>query len=351
MNSKTDKKQFIIFLIAAYGVTYLMGLLMWYGNTQQLDLSAFANTQMMYPATGVMLAYLLTRKDDLNLPKWFFRIFTVITLFMLVSTVMTVIQPESTLEMLGGTVSLWLMVMQSIMMIGSILCWIFLLAAGKKRRAAYGLKWKNWKTSLFCIVLFLVLYFLRAGISFAASDQLEIFTSILTSPDTWVYIASMPLSFLLAFIAFFGEEYGWRYYLQSILQKRFGLRYGVLILGIVWGLWHLPVDLFFYVSPGQGLIMLVSQIITCVTYGIFFGYVYMRTNNIWAVVIIHFLNNNLIPVISGTYSADVIQNQTVSWAQIPWSLLLNGVLFGLFLLAKPFRKKKESICSFNVSNQ
>ena len=101
MNSKTDKKQFIIFLIAAYGVTYLMGLLMWYGNTQQLDLSAFANTQMMYPATGVMLAYLLTRKDDLNLPKWFFRIFTVITLFMLVSTVMTVIQPESTLEMPG----------------------------------------------------------------------------------------------------------------------------------------------------------------------------------------------------------------------------------------------------------
>ena len=160
----------------------------------------------------------------------------------------------------------------------------------------------------------------------------------------------MPLSFLLAFIAFFGEEYGWRYYLQPILQKRFGLRYGVLILGIVWGLWHLPVDLFFYVSPGQGLIMLVSQIITCVAYGIFFGYVYMRTNNIWAVVIIHFLNNNLIPVISGTYSADVIQNQTVSWAQIPWSLLLNGVLFGLFLLAKPFRKKKESICSFNVSD-
>ena len=96
--------------------------------------------------------------------------------------------------------------------------------------------------------------------------------------------------------------------------------------------------------------MLVSQIITCVTYGIFFGYVYMRTNNIWAVVIIHFLNNNLIPVISGTYSADVIQNQTVSWAQIPWALMLNGVLFGLFLLAKPFRKKKESICSFNVSD-
>ena len=264
---------------------------------------------------------------------------------------MTVIQPEKTLAMSGQTVAFWLMAMQLIMMGGSILCWIFLLASGKERRKSYGLKWQNWKTSLFCIVLFLLLYFLRAGINFAVTGQLNLFTSILASPDTWIYIASMPLSFLLAFIAFFGEEYGWRYYLQPILQKRFGLRYGVLILGLIWGLWHLPVDLFFYTSPSQGLIMLVSQMITCVTYGIFFGYVYMRTNNIWAVVVIHFFNNNLIPVISGTYSADVIQNQAVSWAQIPWALLLNGILFGLFLLAKPYRKKKEALCTFSISDK
>lgn len=53
-----------------------------------------------------------------------------------------------------------------------------------------------------------------------------------------------------------------------------------------------------------------------------------------------FFNNNLAPVIAGTYTADVLQNQTVSWSQIPWSLVINGLLFGLFLLAKPFRKKK-----------
>ena len=166
MNSKTNKKQLIIFLIVAYGVTYLMGLLMWYGNTKQLDLSAFANTQMMYPAAGVMLAYLLTRRDDLNLPKWFYRVFILITVLMLISTIMTVFQPEKILETAGGNISFWLMAMQIFMMGGSILCWIFLLAAGKKRRAAYGLKWQNWKTSLLCIVLFLILYFLRVGISF-----------------------------------------------------------------------------------------------------------------------------------------------------------------------------------------
>ena len=50
-------------------------------------------------------------------------------------------------------------------------------------------------------------------------------------------------------IIFFGEEYGWRYYLQPVLQKRFGLRAGVIILGVVWGLWHIPDDLFRYYLP------------------------------------------------------------------------------------------------------
>ena len=57
MNSKTDKKQLLIFLIVAYGVTFLMGFIMWYGRSKHLDLTAFVNTQMMYPAAGVMLAY------------------------------------------------------------------------------------------------------------------------------------------------------------------------------------------------------------------------------------------------------------------------------------------------------
>ena len=41
------RKQLFIFLLVAYGVTYLMGILMWYGSTASLGLSAFPNAQMM----------------------------------------------------------------------------------------------------------------------------------------------------------------------------------------------------------------------------------------------------------------------------------------------------------------
>ena len=44
------------------------------------------------------------------------------------------------------------------------------------------------------------------------------------NPMMWLNIAALPINYFFVFIAFFGEEYGWRYYLQPVLQKRFGLR-------------------------------------------------------------------------------------------------------------------------------
>ena len=115
----------------------------------------------------------------------------------------------------------------------------------------------------------------------------------------------------------------------------------VLILGAAWGVWHVFLDFFFYTTPDRGVIMLISQMITCVTLGIFFAWAYLKTNNIWVPVIMHFLNNNLILVIANDYSADVIENQQVTWGMIPSALLLNGVVFGLFLLSKEFRSGKQ----------
>lgn len=39
---QTEKKQLLIYVIIAYGITYVMGLLMWYGYGKGLDLSSFS---------------------------------------------------------------------------------------------------------------------------------------------------------------------------------------------------------------------------------------------------------------------------------------------------------------------
>lgn len=341
MFSKTEKRQLMIFIAIAYGITYLLGILMWYGSMKQVNLAPFGNAQMMYPAMGVMLAFLLTRRDDAEMPRAFFRSFIAVTILMIVCTVLSVLMPEQMMEMPGGTVPVWMMAVNYIQIAGSILCLVFFFVSGKKKRAAYGLCGKNGKASAACILLFLALYFFRMAVVYAAMGQFSTFFDIFKTADAWIIIGMLPLNFLLAYIAFFGEEYGWRYYLQPILQKKFGLKKGVLILGVVWGLWHLPLDFFFYVTPDKGVVMTVNQIINCLGLGIFFAYAYMKTENIWVPVVLHYLNNNLILVTSGQFSADVLQNQSISWADIPVTLLMNGVLFGWFILAKPFRERKE----------
>lgn len=334
-----EKKQMVIFLIVAYGVTYGLGLFMWYGFAKGADVSVFPSAQMMYPVAGVMLAYLVTRKDDSRLPKWFFRGVLFVTAMLIVLAIVSVVVPK-TMTTMGVSVSLWVMTSQYILIIGSIVCWVLYLISSKEKREAYGFRWKNSKASAVCILLFLLLYFLRALLSCAVSGQLEYFVVfILGSPVTWISLFSLAINFFLVYIAFLGEEYGWRYYLQPIMQKKFGPRAGVLLLGVVWGLWHLPID-FFYYSPAAGLAAAAAQQITCISLGIFFAYAYMKTENIWVPVVLHFLNNNLVPVISGTYSADVLQNQDIDWMQLPFALVVNFLLFGVFIYTKEFRRGK-----------
>ena len=334
------KKQFVLFLLIAYGVTYLMGILIWYGTTVSAELSAFGNAQMFYPAAGVMLAYLVTKWEDSMLPRWFYLCFLLITLLMILFSVLAIVMPGQNMVLNGMEISKWAVLSQYVVIGGSILCWITLLISGKKRRAAYGLGWKNWKMSVLCILLFFVLYFGRAAISCAVSGQMNLLFDILKSSMTWSYILFMPVNFLIVFAPFFGEEYGWRYYLQPILQKRFGMRAGLLILGVVWGVWHIFLDFFYYTTPDMGLAMTLIQIITCITLGIFFAWAYLKTDNIWVPVILHFMNNNLAPVMANNYSMDVLENQQVTWVMVPQTLLLNGVVFGFFLLSKEFRAKE-----------
>ena len=126
MYTKTEKKQFIIFLLLAYGLTYVMGLLMWYGNASGMDVSAFPNAQMMYPAAGVALAYLITGKKEQKLPKGFYAVFFILTVIMAAIAVVSTFVKLPTMGTAEASISAWTLLIQGMLIIGSILCWIAL---------------------------------------------------------------------------------------------------------------------------------------------------------------------------------------------------------------------------------
>jgi membrane protease YdiL (CAAX protease family) len=77
--------------------------------------------------------------------------------------------------------------------------------------------------------------------------------------------------------------------------------------------------------------------------GIFYGWAYLKTDNIWTVVILHFINNNLIPIITGNYTEDVLQNQDVTWNGVILLLVVNTLLFASVIFTSYYRNNSRRL--------
>lgn len=67
------------------------------------------------------------------------------------------------------------------------------------------------------------------------------------------------------------EEVGWRGYILPILESRYGLWAGNIILGIVWALGHVP--LYFISGHTQEYLPFIPFVIGCIGMSFFFSWV------------------------------------------------------------------------------
>jgi membrane protease YdiL (CAAX protease family) len=90
----------------------------------------------------------------------------------------------------------------------------------------------------------------------------------------------------------FGEEYGWRGFLQDELVK-LGKRRGVLVVGLVWSLWHFPVILsgvHTYPSTSLGLGL---GLVFFVLWGFVQSYAVLKARSIWVAAFLHGVVNSV----------------------------------------------------------
>lgn len=139
-----------------------------------------------------------------------------------------------------------------------------------------------------------------------------------------------------AFIIFFGEEFGWRGFIQPRLQKLYGKKLGVIILGGIWGIWHMPLCFMLY-SPSSPIQSIVLYIAFCTLLGIFVGYAYMKTENIWAPILIHLINNCI------AIGANQTLETTLTWSQVIKSIAILLIVNLPFLLTKEYKEESSSI--------
>lgn len=102
--------------------------------------------------------------------------------------------------------------------------------------------------------------------------------------------ALIPIILIWPLMAALGEEIGWRGFLLPRLQHRFGILTSALIIGVVWGLWHLPADYIALKAYGDWFIpaFLVNGPVVLTAHAIIMSWLWNRTGgNLLLIVLYH----------------------------------------------------------------
>ncbi len=88
-----------------------------------------------------------------------------------------------------------------------------------------------------------------------------------------------------------GEEAGWRGFLYPQLINRFGITKGILLGGVIWGLWHLPLTVtghnYGTVYFGYPVFGVLAMCLFCIASGICMAWLVYKTNSIWPAALCH----------------------------------------------------------------
>lgn len=99
-------------------------------------------------------------------------------------------------------------------------------------------------------------------------------------------LAAIPVGALVNSVLAFGEELGWRGWLQTALLP-LGTWPALLITGAVWGLWHAPIILLGYNFARPDLTGLLFMVGGCVAWGVLLGWLRLRSASVWPAVLAH----------------------------------------------------------------
>jgi membrane protease YdiL (CAAX protease family) len=105
-----------------------------------------------------------------------------------------------------------------------------------------------------------------------------------------LFLSQLPSFIPLIIAGPISEEFGWRGYLLIKLQHRWNALASSIVVGIVWGLWHLP--LFYMVGTSQHELHLpfLGFVVGITAISIVMTWVNNNTNNnIWAAIFFHWI--------------------------------------------------------------
>jgi membrane protease YdiL (CAAX protease family) len=155
--------------------------------------------------------------------------------------------------------------------------------------------------TLFGAALFFVLFPQYFDASLSIVHQQTSASPVLSSFSPWIFVAlqlvaGVLISPIANSLATFGEEFGWRAYLLPKLMP-LGGRKAMLLIGIIWGVWHWPVIFMGYEYgfkyPGHPWVGPLLFIWITFCFAVFLGWLTLRSQSIWPAIIGHAAINGI----------------------------------------------------------
>lgn len=140
----------------------------------------------------------------------------------------------------------------------------------------------------------------------------------------------------------FGEEWGWRGYLLPKLMNRFKVVSAVLLDGVIWGLWHIPLIVMGH-NYGVGYrgfpyVGIIAMCLFCVVLGIFLCYVTIKTHSCIPAILGHGMINGFSTI--GIYFSSLENPYNVFLGPAPTGLI-GGAAFIVLAAVLLWKLKKE----------
>ena len=157
--------------------------------------------------------------------------------------------------------------------------------------------WGPGVLSILCAVLFFLLFSGRFDPAMTAwTAQIEAAGQELPVPPLALamiqLIEAMSFAPLINMFLAVGEEAGWRGYMTPYLTGRLGRTKGLLLSGVIWGVWHWPLILlsgYEYGTgyPGAPVTGMLLMCVFCAAVGVLLSWLYEKTSCIWAPSLAH----------------------------------------------------------------
>jgi membrane protease YdiL (CAAX protease family) len=189
---------------------------------------------------------------------------------------------------------------------------------------------------IYLVLSYGLLWLIDKGSFVGSLSGLARYADAVTSQSVPVSAAvtvSLIVMILTSIITAFGEEAGWRGFMYPIMQRLFGWKKAIVVSGIVWAAWHLPMIIAGVYLPTSNLLISIPLFIVEVfALTVIISWLRMASNSVWPAVFFHAGHNYFDQVVFQTLTTG--ENSSYFVGETGFITVIITVIIAVIILLK-----------------